>query len=105
MIEAARNAGDSTIAERLLAALEAGLEAGGEIFPLSSAALKVAEHADFCSVDLRVDHSDAPLQDLRSLWERYASQKDAFVERVLDPDSGGRATNSAEILACEEGRP
>lgn len=105
MIEAALNTSGKPIAERLLAALDAALAAGGEIFPLSSAALKVAEHADFCSVDLRVDHSGEPLRELRRLWALYAPQQANFVQRVLDPDSGGRATNSLELLASEETRP
>lgn len=102
MIAAARAASDRPIAERLLAALDAALAAGGEIFPLSSAALKIAEYPDFCSVDLRVDQAAEPLSELRRLWVSYAPQMGNFVERVLDPDIGGRATNSLEILAKEE---
>jgi uncharacterized Ntn-hydrolase superfamily protein len=101
MVAAALQANGKTIAERLLAALEAAEEAGSEIFSLCSAALKVAEHDNFCSVDLRVDHSPEPLRELRRLWETYEPQKATFVERVLNPDSGGRATNSLEILASE----
>jgi uncharacterized Ntn-hydrolase superfamily protein len=102
MVAAALQANGKTIAERLLAALEAAEEAGGEIFSLRSAALKVAEHDDFCSVDLRVDHSPEPLRELRRIWETYEPQKATFVERVLNPDSGGRATHSLEILASED---
>ena len=104
MIAAAQGAADKPIAERLLDALDAGLAAGGEVFALSSAALRVAEHADFCSVDLRIDHSSAPLSELRRLWDAYAPQQANFVERVLNPDVGGRATNSLDILAKEENR-
>ncbi|SCY93398.1 DUF1028 domain-containing protein [Microvirga guangxiensis] len=102
MVAAAVEADGKTIAERLLAALEAAEEAGGEIFPLRSSAIKVAEHGGFCSVDLRVDYSPKPLRELRRLWETYEPQKASFVERVLEPDSGGRATNSLELLASEE---
>ena len=102
MIAAAEQAADRPIAERLLAALDAGLAAGGEVFALSSAALRVAEHADFCSIDLRVDQSSEPLTELRRLWDAYAPQKANFVERVLNPDVGGRATNSLDILAKEQ---
>lgn len=101
MIEAAEKASDKPIAERLLAALDAGLAVGGEVFALSSAALRVAEHADFCSIDLRVDQSGEPLTDLRRLWDAYAPQQANFVDRVLNPDIGGRATNSLDILARE----
>lgn len=101
MIEAAEKAADLPLAERLLAALDAGLAAGGEVFALQSAALRIAEHADFCSVDLRVDASEAPLADLRQLWQAYAPQQANFVERVLNPDIGGRATNSLDVLAAK----
>ncbi|MBJ7577639.1 DUF1028 domain-containing protein [Devosia sp. MC532] len=101
MIAAAEAASDKPIAERLLAALDAGLAAGGEVFPLGSAALRVSEHDDFCVVDLRVDKSAEPLTDLRRLWDAYAPQQANFVERVLNPDIGGRATNSLDILAKE----
>lgn len=104
MVAAALETSGKPIAERLLAALDAALEAGGEIFPLSSAALKVAEYPDFCSVDLRVDHAAEPLGELRRLWEAYEPQMATFVERVLNPDTGGRATNSLEILSSEESR-
>lgn len=101
MVVAAEAAADLPIAERLLAALDAGLAAGGEVFALSSAALRVAEYDDFCSIDLRVDKSAEPLADLRRLWDAYAPQKDNFVERVMNPDVGGRATNSLDVLARE----
>jgi len=101
MIEAAQQTESLPLAERLLAALDAGLAAGGEVFPLSSAALRIAEYADFCSVDLRVDASADPLGDLRRLWDAYAPQQSNFVERVLNPDIGGRATNSLEILSSK----
>ena len=101
MIEAAEKASEKPIAERLLAALDAGLAVGGEVFALSSAALRVAEYADFCSIDLRVDKSAEPLTDLRRLWDAYAPQQANFVDRVLNPDIGGRATNSLDILARE----
>ena len=101
MIAAAQAAADLPIAGRLLAALDAGLAVGGEVFALSSAALRVAEYDDFCSIDLRVDKSSAPLADLRRLWDAYEPQQANFVERVLNPDSGGRATNSLDVLARE----
>jgi len=104
MVAAALETSDKPVAERLLAALDAALEAGGEIFPLSSAALKVAEYPDFCSIDLRIDQAVEPLGELRNLWKAFEPQIATFVERVLNPDSGGRATNSLEILSSKESR-
>lgn len=101
MVEAAQDTEGRPLAERLLAALWVGLGAGGEIYPLKSAALQVGDHPGFSSVDLRVDMSEDPLADLAALWSAYAPQQATFVERVLDPDKGGRATCSADILAFE----
>jgi len=92
---------NATLADRLIAGLRAGLDAGGEIFTLKSAGLKVADHPGFASVDLRVDLSDNPIEDLAQLWRAYEPQQALFVQRVLDPDSSGRATCSAEILEAE----
>jgi uncharacterized Ntn-hydrolase superfamily protein len=75
------------LAERLLSALEAGLAAGGEHGPVRSAHLLVVEHEDFPLVDLRVDWHDAPIAELRSLWNRYAPQSGEYLLRALDPDN------------------
>ncbi len=75
--------------DRLLAALEAGDRAGGEVLPLRSAALLVAHRKSFPYVDLRVDASAAPLAALRALWEEYRPEADDFVTRALQPDQAG----------------
>ena len=77
--------------ERLLAALEAGERAGGEIRAVHSAALLVVHEHSFPYVDLRVDAADTPIAALRALWEEYAPEADAFVERAIDPDKIGGA--------------
>ena len=46
--------------ERLLAALEAGRDAGGELRPVRSAALVVVHEQSFPYVDLRIDAADQP---------------------------------------------
>lgn len=72
--------------ERLLAALTAGLDRGGEAGPIHSAGLLVVRDVSWPIVDLRVDWSDAdPVSDLRRLWDRYAPQIDDYVQRALDP--------------------
>ena len=75
--------------ERLLAALEAGDRAGGETRAVRSAALLVVHEQSFPYVDLRVDASDTPIETLRALWQEYAPEADAFVERAVDPDRSG----------------
>jgi uncharacterized Ntn-hydrolase superfamily protein len=78
---------DGILAERLLAGLRAGRAAGGEAGPLHSAGLLIAAGVPWPVVDLRVDHSDEPVDDLSRLWTLYAPQRHDYVTRALDPDS------------------
>ena len=74
------------LAERLLRALEAGLESGGEEGPVHSAALIVYHQQDFPLVNLRVDWDDEnPIHVLRKLWEDYRPQMGAYLQRAIDP--------------------
>src|SRR5262245_20377261 len=75
------------LAERLLRALEDGLAAGGEHVPVRSAHLMVVEHESFPLIDLRVDWHDAPIAELRALWQRYEPESNAYLLRALDPDN------------------
>ena len=77
--------GQTCLEERLLEALEAGLSAGGEAGPLHSAGLSVVREVPWRETDLRVDWSDAPLEDLRDLLAVWLPQRDAYVTRGLDP--------------------
>ena len=75
-----------SLAERLLAALEAGEAAGGEHGAVTSAALLVyGEHA-FPYIDLRIDYALQPLVELRGLLDRYLPLAEGFVARALYPD-------------------
>ncbi|RVU28038.1 DUF1028 domain-containing protein [Streptomyces antnestii] len=71
--------------ERLMAALEAGLEAGGEAGPVHSAGLSVVREVPWRETDLRVDWSEAPLAELRSLLDVWLPQRDDYVARGLNP--------------------
>lgn len=75
------------LAERLMRALEAGRDAGGEQSPARSSALMVARDAEMHLVDLRVDEADDPVAALRALWNRYAPWVEEFRRRALDPDA------------------
>jgi uncharacterized Ntn-hydrolase superfamily protein len=77
---------DAPLADRLLAALAAGDEAGGEVKPLRSAALLVVHLQSFPYVDLRIDRDDQPIKALQSLWQEYSPSADTYVARALDPD-------------------
>jgi uncharacterized Ntn-hydrolase superfamily protein len=74
------------LAERLLAAMDAALAAGGEMGPVFSAGLQVTDRASWPVVDLRVDWHVAPLTELRMIWDHYRPQRDAYVLRALQPD-------------------
>jgi uncharacterized Ntn-hydrolase superfamily protein len=77
---------DQHLGERLLRALEAGLESGGEEGPVHSAALIVCHEQAFPLVSLRVDWDDAnPIRTLRRLWEDYRPQMGAYLQRAIDP--------------------
>ena len=89
MVAAYEEAESLALPERLLAALEAGDRAGGEILPLRSAALLIVHREQFAYVDLRVDASDSPIAALRDVWDVYAPEADEYVARALDPENCG----------------
>ena len=82
---AAFETAEGHLGDRLITALQAGLAAGGEAGPVHSAGLKIADRLDWPLVDLRVDWSDAPIQDLETAWQIYRPQMAAYVLRALDP--------------------
>ena len=87
MVDAFGRQPEAHLAERLLQALEAGLEAGGENQQVKSAALLVVHEQLFPLVDLRVELNPQPLVELRFLWELYRPQMALYVQRAIDPDS------------------
>ena len=79
------------LANRLLQALEAGNDAGGEEGPLHSSSLVIVANELWPLVDLRVDWTDDdPIAELRRLWERYEPQRDDYVARALNPKEAPR---------------
>ena len=78
---------DLHIAERLVRGLEAGKAAGGEVGKNEhSAALVVHDRYPFPIIDLRVDWHDAPIAELRRLWDMYEPQMNDFMDRAIRPD-------------------
>lgn len=75
------------IEERLMAALEAAIAAGGEEGPVHSAGLAVVSNAGWRVTDLRVDWSADPIGDLRSALTEWLPQRDDYVSRGLNPDA------------------
>lgn len=74
------------LADRLLAAMQAAMAAGGEAGPVHSAALKIVSNLSWPLVDLRVDWADNdPIGQLGSLWVAYKPQMQDYVTRALNP--------------------
>ena len=77
---------DLHLGERLLLALQAGLDAGGEEGSIHSAGLKVAFEHPWPLIDLRVDWADdKPIFQLMDLWKSYEPQMMDYNSRALNP--------------------
>lgn len=87
MVDRFTAAADADLGERLLGALEAGLDAGGEAGPVHSAGLVMTGAVDWPIADLRVDWHDAPVAELRALWAVYEPQLEDYLTRALDPEA------------------
>lgn len=74
------------LGDRLIAALRAGLAAGGEAGPVHSAGVKIVDRQSWPIVDLRCDWTeDCPIEAVATAWGVYRPQIDAYVQRALDP--------------------
>ena len=74
------------LGDRLVAALRAGLAAGGEAGPVHSAGLKIVDRVSWPVADLRCDWTeDCPIEAVATAWEVYKPQLEAYVQRALDP--------------------
>lgn len=74
------------IGDRLIAAMRAGLAAGGEAGPVHSAGLKIVDRVSWPVADLRCDWTeDSPVEAVAAAWAVYKPQLDAYVQRALDP--------------------
>jgi uncharacterized Ntn-hydrolase superfamily protein len=88
MVTAFEREPQAQLGHRLVAALAAGLAAGGEETPVRSAGLVVADEVPWPVADLRVDWTEGdPVAELSALWELWAPQAGAYVTRALDPAS------------------
>jgi uncharacterized Ntn-hydrolase superfamily protein len=79
--------GANEFGDRLIAALVAGLEAGGEAGPVHSAGMLIADKEAWPVTDLRVDLSENPVHELAAIWEVWKPQAQDYVTRGLDPAS------------------
>lgn len=74
------------LGDRLIAALRAGLKAGGEAGPVHSAGLQICDQVPWPVADLRCDWTeDCPIEAVAHAWDVYRPQLEAYVIRALDP--------------------
>lgn len=69
-----------TMAQRLLAAMDAGQAAGGDKRGKQAAALRIHNDEDYLQLDLRVDDHPEPLFELRRLYEKSLERFQPFLE-------------------------
>lgn len=86
MVEAFVADPERHLADRLLAGLRAGEEAGGEEGPVHSCGLLVVADAEWPLTDLRVDWADAPISRLEEIWQVWQPQAEDYTLRARRPD-------------------
>jgi len=84
MIENFENSSGS-FAKRVLDALKAGVDAGGEAGSLHSAGLLIGGDVSWPIAELRIDWDDDPIAKMFAGWAVYEPQIDDYVTRALDP--------------------
>jgi uncharacterized Ntn-hydrolase superfamily protein len=74
------------IGDRVLAAMLAGVAAGGEEGPVHSAGMLIVDRTSWPLTDLRVDwHETDPIGELKRIWGLWRPQMDAYITRALNP--------------------
>ena len=84
MIDSFENSGGA-FGKRVLDALKAGVDAGGEAGPLHSAGLLIGGDVSWPIAELRIDWDDEPIVKMFAGWAVYETQIDAYITRALDP--------------------
>ncbi|MBV9455287.1 MAG: DUF1028 domain-containing protein, partial [Rubrobacter sp.] len=85
------------LAERLVRALEAGQEAGGEKRGRQSAAIRMIESQPYPYVDLRVDEHHDPVAELRRIYEVAKVELLPFID-ALPTRENSKVSLGEEIL-------
>jgi uncharacterized Ntn-hydrolase superfamily protein len=74
------------LGDRMIAAMRAAVDAGGEVGPVHSAGMLLVRDVAWPVADLRVDwHETDPIGGLAELWSLWEPQMEAYVVRALDP--------------------
>ena len=85
MGEVFEKTGELDLADRLLRALEAARDAGGQVAGQYSAALLVYHQRSYAWVDLRADEHNEPIGELRRLYTLYVPLISYYNERPNHP--------------------
>ena len=76
------------LGDRLIAAMLAGLDAGGEAGPVHSAGMLLVDDVPWPVADLRCDWTeDCPIAAIATAWQVYKPQLRDYVQRALDPSA------------------
>lgn len=79
-------AATGALGDRLIAAMQAGLTAGGEAGPVHSAGLLIVDQHSWPYAELRCDWTEGcPIANIAQAWAVYAPQAEAYVTRALNP--------------------
>jgi uncharacterized Ntn-hydrolase superfamily protein len=86
MVEAFE-AASGVLGDRLIAALKAAIDAGGEAGPVRSAGLLIVNRESWPYVELRIDWMDkgCPIAAVARAWDVYKPQAGDYVTRALNP--------------------
>lgn len=87
MVNSFNGSPEKELADRLILALEAGVQAGGEAGPVHSAAVLVATEVSWPTTNLRVDWDENPIAKLREIYNVWAPQAKDYLTRALNPNS------------------
>jgi uncharacterized Ntn-hydrolase superfamily protein len=98
-VEAFRAAQGRPLAERLLAALQAGNAAGGDKRGRQSAALRIQGPEDYPQLDLRVDDHADPFAELQRLYDKSLERFQPFVACLARRDDPAGELDRAAIEA------
>ena len=89
MAETFETSAGESLEERLMQAVEAGRDAGGQMDRLLvSAAILVYDWEVFSRVDLHIDHHKEPVGELRRILEVYKPLIPYYTQRPSDPSFG-----------------
>ena len=88
---------DRPMAERLLAAMDAGEAAGGDKRGKQSAALRIHAAEDYFQLDLRVDDHEDPLTELRRLYDKSLERYQPFLSCLPGRGRPAGITERAKI--------